>query len=269
MRLPLLIVLLCVASTAAGCAVPGWRQTISIAQEEAYVVQVERHSDGQELIPEGFVHPARVAAKRLAYLYRGLKYGAADEPKFAIQPDAVDALAAAVSTGLSKAGPSDRVRFSVQNPGVKGLIFRRAATTTRGVVFIRPAGVLNVAFDVVNLDLDHETMDSWGDPLESTLNVVVLELPAGVQRHQDATGTTKPMWFTMSLATEIPKSPPPAVAPAPVPPPRQASQSGPVSQSPSEKFLARVRLLEELHDEDILSDQEYREIRKRLLDRTR
>ncbi len=191
-----------------GCSTTYWKRTDVVVKETRIVAEVEQWTFEGEPKDAGFSHPASVAPEVLSAFFNRLKYenprflqSASQEP--VVLPENVEDLSLALADGLKRCGPAQRMRFRVRNAHLKlGLI--PTGKKTRGVVFVKPAGTLNVALDIVDDEADPESRDNiyyrdWGDPTRRTLSTYVLILPEGARLHRSPEGRTHELWIVVPL----------------------------------------------------------------------
>jgi hypothetical protein len=152
---------------------------------------------GSSVCPR-LIGPAQVPEAAVAKLVAGLTYDDRGTRRAVVHQDSVPELAAALVKGLARADATSRVRFLVMNPG-RTMFFFRSTTSTRGVAFVKPAGVLNLAFDLVD-DVTEFEDDEWVDAITGSRSEVEINPPAGAQYHVNADGkTSNPRWIVLPL----------------------------------------------------------------------
>ena len=338
-----LFFLLCVAAGWTGCATSGWYLDKGVYYRKDLTVELERATSGTDAPKTGFAHPAQVPEAAVVKLVAGLTYDDRGTRRAVVHQDSVPELAAALVKGLARADATSRVRFLVMNPG-RTMFFFRSTTSTRGVAFVKPAGVLNLAFDLVDEVTEFED-DEWVDAIAESRSEMEISPPAGAQYHVNADGkTSNPRWIVLPLGPDLPlpatrvtatraagteaaaNKPPvldttrtvlPTAEPRPVsvvpaqdskptatrsPADQPASQDRPdqldqpdralpvkapgrlpagtatsvktgtdtETKKPltSEQILQRLRTLEKLYDEGTITEEQYRNIRRKLLGTT-
>lgn len=201
-------VLLILSPLVWGCSTTYWKKTDVVAEDARIVAELEQWTFEGEPRDAGFSHPATVAPKVLSAFFSRLKY---ENPRFlqspsrepVVMPEGVETLAQVLADGLRQCGPAQRVRFQVKNAHLRlGLI--PMGRKTRGVVFVKPAGTLNVALDIVDDEADPESREEvyflgWGDPTRRTLSTYDLILPEGARLHRSPEGRTHALWVMVPI----------------------------------------------------------------------
>ena len=271
-----------VAALLSGCSMGVWRRTSSQLKSRSVLVELENKMMGGEPVDLGFQHPAAVSPYHLRALFKTLLY----HRTYLFEEDTLDpvvfpehqiSLASGISQALVMARGTERVRFSVVSDRKVLGVFRNDQTT-RGVVFVHPVGVLNVAFDlIVEVPDDELEEDRWGDPTRRTISSVDLAVPEGVRLYQTDSGKTKPLWVTLNLA-DLPDEPvlereALTLTPAPIKQEASEPQAEHIERpARSERglsdheILSQLRLLEDLHDKGQISEEVYRSKKAELLD---
>lgn len=260
-RIPLV---LWFAPMIAGCTTKNWCRSEAIKYTKFVSVEIERLADGGNPADPGYAHPARVPEDKVRRLFETLTYEREGKRKVTVRSDGTDVLARAIVTGLARCDATSRVRFNVQNPGEKEFILSNP-TTTRGVVFVKPAGVLNVAFQAVDHLYDFHDDADWLDPTRGPDVPENLVLPESARFHVAKDGSVNTMWFTYPVGDTAPASP--AAAPAESPPEKAKPETSSAEKLTSEQTLDRLRYLEELREKGLISEEKYRQERKRLLEK--
>jgi len=258
-RVSLVLVL---ALMIAGCASTGWSRSEAVRYTKLMMVEIERYARGGDPIDLGYAHPARVSEEKVRGLFEALTYASEGERKLAVGKDSAAGLARAIVSGLARCDPASRVRFNVENPGEKQLILS-SSTSTRGVAFVEPAGVLNVAFQVVDHLYGFQDDAKWIDPTQGPDVPQHLVLPESARFHVAKDGTVNTMWVTCPVGDTRPAKP--AAVAAETPPAEPVPKAAPSERLTSEETLNRLRYLEELREKGMISEEKYREERKRLL----
>jgi len=81
--------------------------------------------------------------------------------------------------------------------------------TTRGVVFMKPEGTLNLVFDLIDDSPDPEYPDDflysdWGDPTRRSLSTFHLIPPAGAGLYRSPGGGVRHQWIVVPVDQEKP-----------------------------------------------------------------
>ena len=253
-RFPALVGILFVA----GCSSPsGWELADRVSRVGTVLVQLERRApDAEPVAP--FAHPASVARIKLADFFMNATYVRRGDRNPVVHAERAPLLARSIAEGLAKADPTTRVRFQVDNPAPLLGVFDPGGTS-RGVAFVRPAGTLNLVFDVVDDMIEFED-DMWADPVREGLSHGEIRPPAGARSHVAKNGKPAPLWI------ELPVDPTAPVAVTTTPPTAPTTTAPGTKPALTERqVLDRLRYLEELHDRGAISTEEYRRQRKALL----
>ncbi len=252
-----------------GCLGPTWREESSVVNNGRLDVEVEQWTFEGQAQGRDYAHPADVDSRKIESVLKDLHRVSKTTRSGVdpiLKPEYASDLARAISLGLRKATPSSRVRFSVHNPDTV-LWVLPSSTTTRGVAFVQPEGVLNLAFDVIDetLEVDEE---HWGDPERRTIRRSRIALPGYARYHQLPEGGEKTMWVEMDLSS-IPiqrkeKKKAPVKAP-PEPEPEVAQPTDRAQQLDNAEVLEKLRDLQEQLKTGKISDAEYKKQREALL----
>jgi hypothetical protein len=248
--------------TIVGCSTTGWSKSAAIKYTKHMMVEIERRVDGNNSGNPGYAHPASVSEEKVRRFFETLTYEGEGERKVAVRKNSTGVLARAIVTGLARSDPSSRVRFSVDNPGDKDLVVFNP-TTTRGVAFVEPAGVLNVAFQVVDYLYGFKDDPLWLDPTRGPDVPEKLVLPESAQFHVAKDGKVNTMWITYPVGDTQPVEPAKEIARTP--PEKAKPGDKPGGGLTSDEILDRLRYLEELREEGVISEDKYRQERKKLL----
>ncbi len=255
-----------------GCAATTWQLKVPLVSENHLVVEIEQLRRGGAVVDAGYAHPARLPVADLQKFFASLKYRSEgllttrELPVFS--SDLVPAFAQAVAEGLARCGPSERIRFKMSNPHTE-LKFIPITRVSRGVVFVKPAGVLNVAFDLVDDTPESDRREElfrteWDDPTRHTVSTCMLILPPAARLHRDPKGRTHRLWLEVpfeNLAGGKPQEPetkPPQEAPS-----EKQPQKPKLSD---EERMHRLKYLRELLDKKIITEEQYKRERKKIFE---
>ena len=214
------LVLLAGVTLVCGCFGTSWQRSVAILKDRQAEVELERMFESGAPKDAGFAHPANIPTEHLAAFFDLLKY---EQPKVIgrteytplVSETLVDTLSLAIAEGIARAGPAERVRFSVVNTRYE-FTFIPKARTTRGVAFVKPPGTLNVAFDLVDKPMETDIpgeyhANEWGDPTRYAITQVTLLLPRSASLFRDENGEAHPLWVVVpveTLASYVPPSAP-------------------------------------------------------------
>ena len=193
-----------------GCFGTSWQRSVGILKDRQAEVELECMFESGAPKHAGFAHPADIPSEHLAAFFNSLNY---EQPKLIgkmkyrplVSDTLIDTLSVAIAEGLARAGPAERVRFSVVNTRYD-FKFLPKTCTTRGVAFVKPQGILNVAFDMVDsgteTDIPGEYHASeWGDPTRYAITQVTLLLPTSASLFRDENGDEHPLWVVVPVET--------------------------------------------------------------------
>jgi hypothetical protein len=263
-----------------GCTGVSWVEVDGVVSDHRMAVEIEQYTFKGEPKDAGFAHPATLSAEGLAtyllylrYEYPGV-FKKSIEP--AVLPEHLNTLAFGVTEGLKRSNQGQRVRFSVVNMH-RQLKLLPVGKTTRGVAFIRPAGVLNLAFDLIDDDPDIDKSGEllstkWEDPTRRTISTFKLVVPPGSRLYRDPEGNEHPLWLTIPFETispapakpegdlthgesRVPPPLPPERAP-PVPPPDLSTSPAQPPTSPAAPPAPAASTPPEAPDKKVITDQE-------------
>jgi hypothetical protein len=223
------------------------------------------------------MHPVDIDLMTLARILGDLSYSektfvTRDEKELPVfQETEVDRLVTVLSGALGSAGENQRVVFTSFNKG-GGLLFEKQRKT-EGLMFVDGKGHLNIAFSEINKELpnDEKAAASVKQPVINTLEVRVSRTPL-VTSHDyihpqfQEDGKPYPMWISIDL-TAMEKC-------------RKNNFSGssrcpasihqhPPNPTNREDLRSRLQYLKSLFDEGLISEQEYDESRRKLIDTIR
>lgn len=272
-----------------------WRRSSIVQDDDLLVVETEMLKEDGKPVDALFSHPALVPSDRLAIFFKNMSYvkpaliGEASL-QTVIPPQDAQTLANAVAKGLARCSPAERVRFMITLRHPKWKVFTEERKT-RGVAFVQPDNVINVAFDMVDdaFEKDDQTVmvdTDWGDPTRHTLSHVTLNLPAGASLFLDTKGKQRPLWVTISLKdlTQSPAQPTGNGKESGDPknqgtvknqtgtPQSPASTKGQENPKPQENLsdhdiLTRLKFLDELLKKGSITQEQYEKEKQALFDR--
>jgi hypothetical protein len=205
----------------------------------------------------------------------GLFNKGAETPVF--QPVEIERIAPALVEAMAKASPDQRIFFTSYNRG-KALLFE-TTRKTEGIIFIEPNDKLNIAFGLINFDVEpndtNEMADSLSriEPLTLQSSGTPLVPSLSYAKHYTLeNGEQLPMSMTAdigklraSLAAE-PKQP---VSPKTITEIEKTSAPPAVSQpeiDQKQRIKKDLGYLKELFDEGLISKEEYETKKKEILD---
>lgn len=291
MKRIVVLLILCTALTAA-CTNTKWVRA-TVANQHEFNVALEQSEQKGVVVGKHYAHPYQINASDLAKLMKDLKYSKpgglmsseTESPVFL--EDEIDRLAPALAEALAKADAGQRIRFTSFNQQ-KMLLFS-APGKTEGVVFIEPAGQLNIVFNVINAKRQASETSAINpnfskiDPLKIKSSDTALSVTGPyTELHKFDTGEPAPMWLVADLEklqAAVSSSPLPTVKTgeggAPAAAPKIGIKDSPVAkpapdQAPDvalkEAIKIKLKYLKELLDEGLISEQDYTAKKKELLD---
>lgn len=285
------------------CGTARWVRT-PVLESSRTTVNLEHREKKGEITPQQYDHPYQIPMQDMQLLLSGLLYqeratligGKKDIPVF--QAEEVAALAPALTAGLAKATPDQRLQFTSFNKG-GGLLFKNTRKT-EGVLFVEPTGRINLAFNMINMDVmeaDSEDLPQLyvnSDPMMLKYADTVLVPPAYSVVKNLENGKPAPMWIVVDAAklkeaaAAVPQPAPvaavpaqapvyvspPAAAPAPVAPASAATVKPAITEPPAastdhvqEDIKGKLKYLKGLYDDGLISESEYAAEKKKLLDK--
>ena len=183
---------------------------------------------------------------------------AADETVFGA--DELDELAPRIASALATATPVEDVTFGIL--GSHGLLGSHSPlTATTGRVFVR-GGRLNVIFGLVQSSFDaidiHGTTEQLVPGQRRTRVEQGWTLAAAAAQRVDGRGD----WLAFDIASLVPSKERSAPAPAPA---RPLTAAPTADESRYQDMASRLRILDRLHADGLVSEEEYRERRRAIL----
>ena len=275
------------------CSSTKWVRT-SVAKEYDFTVALEQFTEKGAIVPQTHKQPQGIDPAELKKVLSDLIYtekaGLMSKSKLSsvFQQTEIDRLTPVLAATLAKAEAGQRLRFISFNQG-QSVIFSESRKT-EGVVFVDPAGQLNIAFNYVNAKrLPNEASAIYSnyseiDPLKITTSDTPLSAPAPYgELHQFETGEPAPMWVVADLgklkesintgtvpAVKATEEIPPAAAPKTETVLTPAENVAPAA-APDDMLKTdiknKLKYLKELLDEGLISAKDYDAKKKELLDK--
>jgi len=266
----------------------------TVAEQYEFNVALEHQQEKGIVIQKNFAHPYEIEISYLEKLMGDLKYVEksglmrTEKQSPVFQASEIGRLAPVLALTLAKADASQRIRFISFNQG-DFLIFS-VSRKTEGVIFIEPAGRLNIAFNFINYSRQpgENTAISPSfssiDPLKiQTSETTISATVPYAKLHKFETGKDAPMWFVADLeklkesnstATlpiiQTKEGPPPAVAPKAEIKDAPFEKTEPIQASEDvlkEEIRNKLKYLKELFDEGLISEKDYTVKKMELLDK--
>ncbi|HEU0199279.1 MAG TPA: SHOCT domain-containing protein [Burkholderiaceae bacterium] len=233
-------------------------------------VRIEQREPGADLNQ----HPAQIEPARLRALLERLQLPDKAEPLFA-QPD-LEEIVPPLASALAKATPEQDVSFAVSGRyGFIGPLAARVVTTAR--VFRRDDR-LNVIVGLVRSEFENQfRATGYLVPFEPGRRAKPVDTAARVSVQSGAGDTRRADWAVLALdaptATPLATGaqPAPAVGAAasgsptsrPAPPPATAAPAD--SEVIYREVSERLKALQKLRDNGVITEQEYQEKRRQIL----
>lgn len=281
------------ATLVSACTSRQWVRT-TVTEHHDFNIALEQQQENGQGIPKKFAHPYSIEISALEKLLGALSYvekGGLRRKELTtpvFQTDEILRLSPALALALAKADANQRIRFTSFNQGDfwKFSISRK----TEGVVFIEPAGRLNIAFNYINFNRQPSESSASGpsfssvDPLQIRTSETSLAVTSPyLEPHEFARGKTAPMWVVADLeklrdssrTATIPndqtaKEPLPTVRPAvgiKSPPVEHAEPGQAADDRLLEDIKNKLKYLKELFDEGLISETDYFAKRAELLEK--
>lgn len=210
--------------------------------------------------------PADVRPEQMRMALAGVREKAtilaADETVLSV--DELDELAPRIASALATATPAEDVTFGVL--GSHGLLGAHSPqTATTGRVFVR-GGKLNVIFGLVQSSFDaidiHGTTDQLVPGQRRTRVEQGWTLADPAAQRVDGRGD----WLAFDIASLVPSRERSAPAPANAAGPARPSTAAPAAdESRYQDMASRLRILDRLRADGLVSEEEYRERRRAIL----
>ena len=276
-----------------GCTNTKWIRTTVVKQYD-FTVTLEQHQGKGVNGLQEYTQPYEIDLADLEKLMGNLVYtekvglSSAEKQSPVFQSVEIDRLAPALVEALAKAEANQRIRFTSFNQG-KTFMFS-VPQKTEGVLFVKPDGRLNVAFNYINAARQpSETsavyhIDSRVNPLKiETSDTPILSIAPYAELHKFESGKKAPMWVVVDLrkmkestitatvpAIKISEEVPPAVVPTTEALGTSVESAAP-TQSPEDMLQEDIRnnlkYLKELLDEGLISEKDYDAKKHELLDK--
>jgi len=276
MRLRSILISVLILAAAAGCATSN---TLSrtILDDSYNQVRLESWLDASKNpVPMGFDHPAEIAEADLARILESIRIveppgflsklilKSRPEPEPALTPEEAKAFAVPLAEALRTAAPDERVVFFFhhQRSAYKG-------TTSSGIVFVKDKR-LNILFGryLMGNQPGHPDIMVGGNPFPSANDQDFFiaagpfqTLPDGHEAPGGREAVSPNRWLSIDYASLLhPPAPTPAAGAVPTPAPGEASPAAP-APTPEE----RLKTLKKLHEEGLITDEEYNDKKKEIL----
>jgi len=265
----LVIALLCAAFLpATGCGGPRWEYSV-VEENRNQIIRIQHTLEDGRIEAQGYRHPADVDVEAMAFFLGELFYLERELPVIGerkktpvFQDGEIERLAPALSRALREADADGRVAFTSFNTG-GGLVFERRRRTD-GVVFVDPENRINIAFSWINTELPTDDADAaaLGEPPDNPLALKDARAPLAadgstIRPAMREDGRPYPMWIMADLSG-LEAAAPDVGGPEPLP-----------EKDHRETIRSQLEYLRDLHEDGLISDEEYEDKRKELIDAIR
>lgn len=275
------------------CSTGRWVRT-PVMEETKFSVILEHRMEDSRIVEQNYDHPYNIDLPILEKLLAELKFTEesgwlnikAENPVF--QSIEIKRLAPVLAKAMASATPDQRIFFTSFNRG-KALLFE-TTRKTEGVIFVGPGNKLNIAFGLINFEVEPNDVNEMADSL-SRIDPLKLQSSGTplvpdfsyAKQHTLESGKQVPMWIIADLdklQTIL------AAAPKPLPrdPGPESSlkfttdagkiQGKPVAKPPAttqtrddlkKRIKNNLTYLKELFEEGLISEQDYEAKKKEIL----
>ena len=261
------LLVLFVAGLLSACSTTRWISNPVTDQKDVKVSLAYQMKDGQ-VLPQSYDHPCTLDQQTLALFLKGLDYRdggflfgkTKTWPIF--QADELARLVPAITGALAKADANQRIAFSSFNRGGEFVFKHRRVT--RGILFVKPKNELNIAFSLIDYDLnpnrDYEIPADLltRDPLTVRVSGISAVPKAPYAKyHVFADGSDSPVWIVANLKdlkaaarAESRSAGERMAAPAQNPPVETMEMR-------QERIQKRLEFLKGLYDKGLINEKEY------------
>jgi len=276
------------------CSSTKWVRT-PIVKEKDFTLTLEQHQVEGDIVDQTYDHPYEIETSRLLKLLSDLTYMeqvgilGRETKSHVFQATEIEQLAPALANTLATIDDSQRIRFISYNRG-KGLIFS-TSRETEGVIFIKPDNHFNIAFSLINSEIDlmettaYPPVFSNIDPLKRKIANTTVFPPAYAENHTFETGKQAPMWIVANLeklnqairdkadhSVQKEKATTPAATTGPAIANPPVEKTAPAPATPENTQLhddikTKLKYLKELLDEGLIKEQDYNAKKNELLDK--
>jgi hypothetical protein len=265
----------------------------TVAKQNKFIATLEQHQVEDEIVHKKYNHPIKIDLADFKRLMKDLRYIeqagfiGEDKENAIFQTVEIDRLAPVLADALAKADDSQRIRFTSFNQG-KAFIFS-VSRETEGVMFVEPDGRLNIAFHLINSEIDPIESSppnpgiSRVDPLKIKSSDMTIIPTRYTELFTFETGKQAPMWIFANLDTlketadseqisivDVKKNAPPAAASAPKNTKTKTEKATPAQASETmlqKDIKNKLKYLKELLDEGLISEKDYDVKKMELLDK--
>lgn len=274
-----IFIIVLISVVASGCATPR-TLTRTVLDDSYNVVRLEAWLDAsRKPINPGFDHPAEIDAAEMARILESIRIvqppsflsklilKARSESEPAFTPEEAKAFAKPLAAALRAAVASERVVFFFhhQRSVYKG-------TTSSGIAFVKDKR-LNIILGryLMGNQPGYPDIPVGGNPLPASNDQDFYIAPETFQSLVD--GSKAPgggetvlarRWLNIDYASLL-NPPAPTAEPAPVPPSMEPEKTGPTPGAPTLTLEEKLKTLNRLKEEGLITEEEFNEKKKELL----
>jgi len=255
-----------------GCATVQNGMTVkTVWQVREQYVKIERQDRPTGLAVAVNAHPAEISTERLRYLLESIDVRLNDKVESLFNEDEVGVMSNKIHEGLALAGPDEDVTFAVV--GHHAVLFGlKQRMITTGRLFCQ-GGQLNIIFGEILREVkDNEDLRLNPYRIGSRSAGEHRELQLIVKQGREAFTMKRPDWVMFPIAGPVSTVPVPTVTEK-----KGAAgvknddvQPGPPAEKPAAagrgSIEARLKVLNDLRDKKLITEEEYRAKRREILD---
>jgi hypothetical protein len=266
------VLLLSVLFLAVSCGGPRWEDT-TLSENTYYNVRIQHLVEDKQATALQYSHPVDVDAQVIARFLGDLKYSekhfltGEDRQTPVFQQIEIDRLAPSLAEAFGNVGENQRIAFTSFNKG-GGLVFEKRRRTD-GVMFVDEDNRLNAAFSGINVEIidDEREKGAFHQTAEDPLDAMTSKTPlvtekAYMQARLRENGKPYPMWMAADLTALKKETKTRAGHAADFTPPEDPEMH-------REYIRSQLAYIKGLYDDGLISEQEYNEKRKELIDAIR
>lgn len=262
------------------CSNMRWHEKV-VFENQNSKVSLESKEENRQILNNIYTHPAALDENSLEMFLKSIFF--LEETGFfsgrkkasVFLDDEIKNLVSPIIDCLKIADSSQRIHFISYNRGDGGVFSH--LRKTEGVVFIRPSGILNIAFSLVNDEITPHVND---DPVEMEVNTDPLKLKNSqasvfsgfkeVKNHEFENGKKSPVWlvvninaleneFKMHEKTEEKIKKESSITPT------KSGEKDDSWDGKKDELTVRLKYIKELFSQGLISKEEYEEKKKELL----
>ena len=256
----------------AGCAGIRWEDA-DISENRHFLVRLQNQMENGRVAEKGYRHPVDLEEREIAFLLGELSYmepsrvmgDPRETPIFG--EEEIDRLVPVLDRAFKTVNSDQRIALTSFNTG-GGLVFKKQRRTD-GVIFMDNAGLLNIAFSGINVEVPVDEIGTagkelHGDPLTiKTSRTPIAPAPGYMQPVFQKSGEPYPMWKVIDIA---------GMKHAMATTPRETTTVSEEFVDPGtgaenyRDIRSRLEFLKELYDDGLISTSEYEEKRREWID---